>query len=112
MRPTLPLCLALLALPAAALADEGSGSWLLSSSAAITFAPATTSNLSQEERQPAIQAQAQAQARDDAMAFVASDGRILGAQLERTLQELHRQPATASADDMSLARALAASAYR
>lgn len=110
MRPTLPLCLALLALPAAALADEGSGSWLLSSSAAITFAPATTSNLSQEERQPAIQAQAQA--RDDAMAFVASDGRILGAQLERTLQELHRQPATASADDMSLARALAASAYR
>ncbi|WP_374979677.1 DUF2388 domain-containing protein [Pseudomonas solani] len=108
MRPTLPLCLALLALPAAALADEGSGSWLLSSSAAITFAPATTSNLSQEERQPGIQAQA----RDDAMAFVASDGRIRGAQLERTLQELHRQPATARADDMSLARALAASAYR
>ncbi|BCD86204.1 hypothetical protein PSm6_26110 [Pseudomonas solani] len=108
MRPTLSLCLALLALPAAALADEGSGSWLLSSSAAITFAPATTSNLSQEERQPGIQAQA----RDDAMAFVASDGRIRGAQLERTLQELHRQPATASADDMSLARALAASAYR
>ncbi|WP_431483253.1 DUF2388 domain-containing protein [Pseudomonas solani] len=108
MRPTLPLCLALLALPAAALADEGSGSWLLSSSAAITFAPATTSNLSQEERQPGIQAQA----RDDAMAFVASDGCIRGAQLERALQELHRQPATASADDMSLARALAASAYR
>ncbi|WP_236232878.1 DUF2388 domain-containing protein [Pseudomonas tohonis] len=104
----IPLSLMLLALPAAAMADEGSGSWLLSSSAATTFAPATTSNLSQEERQPGIQAQA----RDDAMAFVASDGRIRGAQLEQALQALHQQPATAGADDMSLARALAASAYR
>lgn len=104
----IPFCLMLLALPAAAMADEGTGSWLLSSSAATTFAPATTSNLSRDRHEPGVYALA----RDDAAAFVASDGRIRGAQLERALQALHQQPATARADDMSLARALAASTYR
>jgi uncharacterized protein (TIGR02448 family) len=49
------------------------------------------------------------QARDDAASFVASDGRIRGAQLEAALRHLREQNASAQrASDMQLAQAILA----
>jgi uncharacterized protein (TIGR02448 family) len=49
------------------------------------------------------------QARDDAASFVASDGRIRGAQLEAALRHLREQHVTARrASDMQLAQAILA----
>ncbi len=49
------------------------------------------------------------QARDDAASFVASEGRIRGAQLEAALRHLRERNADArSASDMELARAILA----
>jgi uncharacterized protein (TIGR02448 family) len=49
------------------------------------------------------------QARDDAASFVASDGRIRGAQLEAALRFLREQHLNARvASDMQLAQAIAA----
>lgn len=49
------------------------------------------------------------QARDDAAAFVASDGRIRGAQLEAALMHLRERDADArGASDMALAKAILA----
>lgn len=49
------------------------------------------------------------QARDDAASFVASDGRIRGAQLEAALRHLREHDAAArDASDMELARAILA----
>lgn len=49
------------------------------------------------------------QARDDAASFVASDGRIRGAQLEAALRHLREHDADArTASDMELARAILA----
>jgi uncharacterized protein (TIGR02448 family) len=49
------------------------------------------------------------QARDDAASFVASDGRIRGAQLEAALRHLREHDATAQrASDMDLAKAILA----
>jgi uncharacterized protein (TIGR02448 family) len=49
------------------------------------------------------------QARDDAASFVASDGRIRGAQLEAALKHLHERNANAQrASDMQLAQAILA----
>lgn len=50
-----------------------------------------------------------ARARDDAAAFVASDGHIRGPELEQALRDLHRQPLHAGTDDLALARAILAS---
>lgn len=50
-----------------------------------------------------------AQAREDAASFVASEGRIRGAQLEAALRHLReRDPAARKASDMELARAILA----
>jgi uncharacterized protein (TIGR02448 family) len=49
------------------------------------------------------------QARDDAASFVASDGRIRGAQLEAALRHLReRNPGAQRASDMQLAQAILA----
>ncbi len=49
------------------------------------------------------------QAREDAASFVASEGRIRGAQLEAALRHLReRDPAARKASDMELARAILA----
>ncbi|WP_149193161.1 DUF2388 domain-containing protein [Luteimonas suaedae] len=49
------------------------------------------------------------QARDDAASFVASDGRIRGAQLEAALRQLReRRPDVRQASDMQLAQAILA----
>jgi uncharacterized protein (TIGR02448 family) len=49
------------------------------------------------------------QARDDAASFVASDGRIRGAQLEAALKHLRERDAAAQrASDMQLAKAILA----
>ena len=49
------------------------------------------------------------QARDDAASFVASDGRIRGAQLEAALRHLRERNADAQrASDMQLAQAILA----
>lgn len=49
------------------------------------------------------------QARDDAASFVASDGRIRGAQLEAALRQLReRHPAARAASDLQLAQAILA----
>jgi uncharacterized protein (TIGR02448 family) len=49
------------------------------------------------------------QARDDAASFVASDGRIRGAQLEAALRQLReRNPSAHQASDMELAQAILA----
>ena len=49
------------------------------------------------------------QARDDAASFVASDGRIRGAQLEAALRQLRERDAAARrASDMQLAQAILA----
>lgn len=49
------------------------------------------------------------QARDDAASFVASEGRIRGAQLEAALRHLReRDPAMRRASDMQLAQAILA----
>ena len=49
------------------------------------------------------------QARDDAASFVASDGRIRGAQLEAALRHLRERNASAQrASDMQLAQAILA----
>ncbi|KAF1719149.1 DUF2388 domain-containing protein [Pseudoxanthomonas wuyuanensis] len=49
------------------------------------------------------------QARDDAASFVASEGRIRGAQLEAALRQLReRDPAAREASDMQLAQAILA----
>jgi len=49
------------------------------------------------------------QARDDAASFVASEGRIRGAQLEAALRELReRKPDARQASDMQLAQAILA----
>lgn len=49
------------------------------------------------------------QARDDAAGFVASEGRLRGAQLEAALRLLReRDPAARAASDMQLARAILA----
>lgn len=67
--------------------------------------PATTSNLSREGQTPPRYARA----RDDAAAFVASDGHIRGPELERALRELRQQPLPAGTDDLALARTILAS---
>ena len=46
------------------------------------------------------------EARDDAAAFVASDGRIRGARLQAALSELHASDPRLSADDLELAQAI------
>lgn len=45
-------------------------------------------------------------ARDDAASFVASDGRIRGAQLEAALQHIRRQAPQLQASDQQLAEAI------
>lgn len=45
-------------------------------------------------------------ARDDATAFVASDGQIRGAQLESALMWLHRHSSSLRASDLELAQAI------
>ncbi|CAG8869043.1 hypothetical protein PS627_03347 [Pseudomonas fluorescens] len=46
------------------------------------------------------------EARDDAAAFIASDGRIRGARLQAALTSLHERYPRQSADDLELARAI------
>ncbi|HKS15382.1 MAG TPA: DUF2388 domain-containing protein [Pseudomonas sp.] len=46
------------------------------------------------------------EARDDAAAFVASDGRIRGARLQAALAALHEQYPRESVDDLELAQAI------
>lgn len=100
-----PLGFALLACCLYASAEDRPNGWLVLSSAATTFAPATTSNLSREDQTPPRYARA----RDDAAAFVASDGHIRGPELERALRELRQQPLPTGTDDLALARAILAS---
>lgn len=46
------------------------------------------------------------EARDDAAAFVASDGQIRGARLQAALSALHVRDPSQSVDDLELARAI------
>lgn len=46
------------------------------------------------------------EARDDAAAFVASDGQIRGARLQAALSALHARYPSQSVDDLELARAI------
>jgi uncharacterized protein (TIGR02448 family) len=101
-----PLGFALLACCLCASAEDRPNGWLVLSSAATTFAPAITSNLSREDHAP----RRYARAREDAAAFVASDGHIRGSELEQALRDLHRQSLHAGTDDLVLARAILATA--
>jgi uncharacterized protein (TIGR02448 family) len=97
IRPAL-FCL-LFALPAVALAGSFAGT-----SAGASSAGSSGSSGSSSGDDKVLQV-----ARDDAAAFVASDGQLRSARLEAALRELRsRDTAARQADDLSLARRLLA----
>jgi uncharacterized protein (TIGR02448 family) len=93
---------------------------LLTCSIGTAFAGATTAGGSAATSASSVGASASSkttspdnklmlQARDDAASFVASDGRIRGAQLEAALRHLRERDASAlRASDMQLAKAILA----
>jgi len=95
MRPI--LLLAVLALPLSAMASSFAGS----SAGSASGASSAGSSSSGDDK-------IVLDARDDAAAFVASDGAIRGARLEAALLHLREQGAAQQASDMALARTLLA----
>ena len=93
------LCVLLIALSAPAMAGSFAGSSAGASSAGSSASSGSTSG----------DDKVVLQARDDAASFVASEGRIRGAQLEAALRQLReRDPAAREASDMQLAQAILA----
>jgi len=89
-----PLLLALLALSAPALAGSFAGTTAGGATGATSASSGSTSGNDKVVLQ----------ARDDAAGFVASDGRLRGAQLEAALRDLRERDAAArDASDMQLA---------
>lgn len=98
MTRTLLIC-ALLALSAPVLAGSFAGTSAGASSAGSSASSGSTSG----------DDKIVLQARDDAASFVASEGRIRGAQLEAALRQLReRRPAAREASDLQLAQAILA----
>ncbi len=76
---------------------------------AASFAGTTAGGLSASSGSTSSAAKQVRQARDDAAAYVASDGRIRGARLEAALRSLRETGVAARrASDMELARAILA----
>jgi uncharacterized protein (TIGR02448 family) len=93
------LICSLLALSAPALASSFAGS----SAGASSAGSSASSGSSSGDDKVVLRA------RDDAASFVASEGRIRGAQLEAALRQLReRDPAARQASDMQLAQAILA----
>lgn len=93
------LCCFLFALPAAALASSFAGTSAGASSAGSSASSGSTSG----------DDKVLLAARDDAAAFVASDGRLRSARLEAALRQMRGHDAAArQADDQTLARRILA----
>jgi uncharacterized protein (TIGR02448 family) len=96
-----------LVLPSALLACLMAGSALAAGSTGATTAGAVGTSASSKTTTP--DDKVVLQAKDDAASFVASDGRIRGAQLESALRQLReRHSAAQRASDMQLAQAILA----
>ena len=94
------LLLALLSLPLAGFASSFAGSSAGTSAGSASASSAGTSGSSSGDDKVVLAA------RDDAAAFVASDGQIRGARLQAALVHLREQDATAQQQsDLQLARA-------
>jgi len=101
IRPIL-LC-ALFLLPATALAGSFAGSSAGASSGASSGGSSASSGSSSGDDKVLLAA------RDDAAAFVASDGQLRSARLEAALRQLRaRDSASLQADDLALARRILA----
>lgn len=83
---------------------------IFTSSLAVTFFPTSLTDDSEASTRNSRKKQDQkiVDARNDAAAFVASDGGILGAQLESALSMLEAFRAEKSVDEMQLAKAILA----
>ncbi len=91
------------ALLACSTAPAIAGSFAASSAGTSAAGSSASSNSSSDKDKVVLQA------RDDAASFVASDGRIRGAQLEAALRHLREHNASAQrASDMQLAQAILA----
>jgi uncharacterized protein (TIGR02448 family) len=91
------------ALLACSIATAFAGSFAASSAGTSAAGSSASSNSSSGDDKVVLQA------RDDAASFVASDGRIRGAQLEAALRQLREHDAGARrASDMQLAQAILA----
>ncbi|RXR07138.1 DUF2388 domain-containing protein [Pseudoxanthomonas composti] len=102
MKALLPLCL--LALTAPALAGSFAGSSAGASSAGSSAGSSASSDSSSGGDDKIV-----LQARQDAAGFVASEGRIRGAQLEAALRTLRaHDPSLHARSDMQLAQAILA----
>ena len=92
-----------IALLACSVATAFAGSFAASSAGTSAAGTSASSNSSSGDDKVVLQA------RDDAASFVASDGRIRGAQLEAALRRLREHNAAAQrASDMQLAEAILA----
>ncbi|MET0289681.1 MAG: DUF2388 domain-containing protein [Pseudoxanthomonas sp.] len=101
MKPLLPLCLLALSVPA--LASSFAGSSAGASSAGSSAGSSASSDSSSGDDKIVMQA------REDAAGFVASEGRIRGAQLEAALRQLRERDVSLRAhSDMQLAQSILA----